>query len=74
MPTSTSLQFCGTEKNLQEDIFAGTYFREKTFSREVIFAGRYFCVNSIFTFRENFLPRKLSVIQYLFDKTREFAV
>ena len=27
---------------------AGRYFRERIFSREVIFAGRYFCVNIIF--------------------------
>ena len=32
----------------REDIFARRYFREKIFSREDIFAGRYFRVNSIF--------------------------
>ena len=32
----------------REDIFAGRYFRERIFSREDIFAGRYFRVNSIF--------------------------
>ena len=32
----------------REDIFAGRYFREKIFSREDISAGRYFRVNSIF--------------------------
>ena len=52
-PTPTSLHICGTEKNRgkifsREDIFAGRYFRERIFSREDIFAGRYFRVNSIF--------------------------
>ena len=32
----------------REHIFAGRYFRERIFSREDIFAGRYFRVNSIF--------------------------
>ena len=32
----------------REDIFAGRYFRERIFSREDIFAGRYFRVNSKF--------------------------
>ena len=32
----------------REDIFAGRYFRERIFSREDIFAGRYFLVNNIF--------------------------
>ena len=32
----------------KEAIFARGYFREKIFSREDIFAGRYFRVNSIF--------------------------
>ena len=43
----TSLHICGTETNRgkifsREDIFAGRYFRERIFSREDIFAGRYF--------------------------------
>ena len=47
------MHICGTEKNRwkifsREDIFAGRYFRERIFSREDIFAGRYFRVNSIF--------------------------
>ena len=50
-------------KKSQEDIFAGRYFREKISSREHyirenIFSGKYLK----FTFRENFLPRKKSVI------------
>ena len=32
----------------REDIFAGRYFRERIFSREDIFAGRYLRVNSKF--------------------------
>ena len=44
----TSLHICGTEKNSREDIFAGRYLCEKIFSLEIIFAGRYFRVNSIF--------------------------
>ena len=47
------INICGTEKIRRkifsrEDIFARRYFREKLFSREDIFAGRYFRVNSIF--------------------------
>ena len=52
-PHSLGLLACGTEKNRRkifsrEDIFARRYFPGMLFSREDIFAGRYFRVNIIF--------------------------
>ena len=49
----------------REDIFARRYFRGKIFSREQYIRENFFSrIYFKFTFREIFLPRKYSVIQY----------
>ena len=49
LPITVDHRAANSEKEATgENIIAGGYFRGKIFSREDIFAGRYFRVNSIF--------------------------